>query len=198
MDTRTVKTEGETMVYTKDIQQANIKFAVTYNLEPEAVKTIYMTVGQDWDEKLVPQMLPTILKNITGKWDAVDLISQRGKASQEILANMNTNLNPKGVRVTDFSITNIDYADEFEKAVESKVTAIQRAAEAENKTKQIQEEAKQKVISAQAEAESMKIRSEALSQNKSLVEYEAVQKWDGKLPVYNMGNSTPFINLGGK
>ena len=28
-----------------------------------------------------------------------------------------------------------------------------------------------------------------------LLENEAVQKWDGKLPTYMMGNSTPFINL---
>ena len=51
-------------------------------------------------------------------------------------------------------------------------------------------------MSAQAEAESMRIRSQALSQNKSLVEYEAVQKWDGKLPVNMYGSAPiPFINL---
>ena len=34
--------------------------------------------------------------------------------------------------------------------------------------------------------------------NKALVEYEAVQKWNGKLPEYLMGNSIPFINLPAK
>ena len=83
----------------------------------------------------------------------------------------------------------------FEKAIESKVTAEQEALKAKNKTVQIQEEAKQKVISAEAEAKSMAIRANALSQNKALVEYEAVKKWDGKLPDYMMGNSVPFISL---
>jgi 4-diphosphocytidyl-2C-methyl-D-erythritol kinase len=42
----------------------------------------------------------------------------------------------------------------------------------------------------------MKIKSAALSQNKNLVEYEAVLKWDGKLPEMMMGGgSVPFINL---
>ena len=41
----------------------------------------------------------------------------------------------------------------------------------------------------------MSIRANALTKNKALVEYEAVQKWDGKLPEYMMGNSIPFINL---
>lgn len=28
--------------------------------------------------------------------------------------------------------------------------------------------------------------------------YEAVQKWDGKMPQYMMGDSIPFINLKSK
>ena len=41
----------------------------------------------------------------------------------------------------------------------------------------------------------MAIRANALSKNKALVEYEAVQKWNGILPQYMMGDSIPFINL---
>lgn len=59
----------------------------------------------------------------------------------------------------------------------------------------IHEEAKQKVIQAEAEAKAMAIKSEALSKNKALVEYEAVLKWNGELPQYMMGNSVPFINV---
>ena len=76
-----------------------------------------------------------------------------------------------------------------------KVTAEQEALKAKNKTVQVEEEAKQKLISAEAEAKSMRIRATALTQNKALVEYEAVQKWDGKLPEYMMGGSIPFINM---
>ena len=86
----------------------------------------------------------------------------------------------------------------FEKAIESKVTAEQEALKAKNRTVQIQEEAKQKLISAEAEAKSMAIRANALTQNKALVEYEAVQRWDGKLPVYMMGDTIPFVNLKAK
>ena len=46
-----------------------------------------------------------------------------------------------------------------------------------------------------AVAEAMEIKSEALPKNKGLTEYEAVQKWDGKLPQYMLGGATPFINL---
>lgn len=97
-----------------------------------------------------------------------------------------------------FQFINIDYSDKFEGAIEDKVIAEQKAQEAVNNTKRIKEEAEQKLISAKAEAEAMEIKSEALSKNKGLTEYEAVQKWDGKLPQYMLGNSTPFVNLSGK
>ena len=55
------------------------------------------------------------------------------------------------------------------------------------------------VLAAEAEAKSMQIRAEALEKNAKLVEWEAVQKWDGKLPVYSMGGAVPFIQMpGGK
>ena len=44
----------------------------------------------------------------------------------------------------------------------------------------------------------MQIRATALTQNKALVEYEAVQKWDGKLPEYMMGGGVPFISVPNK
>ena len=74
----------------------------------------------------------------------------------------------------------------------------QKALTAENETKTVQEKARQKVISAEAEAKAMQIRAQALEKNPKLTEYEAVQKWDGKLPQYMMGNTVPFINLASK
>jgi regulator of protease activity HflC (stomatin/prohibitin superfamily) len=78
------------------------------------------------------------------------------------------------------------------------VIAEQKAQEAANYTQRVREEAEQKLISAKAEAEAMEIKSQALAKNKGLVEYEAVQKWDGKLPTYMGGNSVPMINIAAK
>jgi hypothetical protein len=80
--------------------------------------------------------------------------------------------------------------------VEQKVIAQQKAIEEQNRTKQIEEQARQKVLSAEAEAKSIQIRAQALERNAKLVEWEAVQKWNGVLPQYMLGSgATPFINL---
>ena len=195
MDVRVQKYDIETSTYTKDVQQAKMHIVMNYNLEKTKAHEMLENVGSDWEEKLIPQAVNGTVKAVIGKWDAVDLIGNRSKAQEEIQTMLTEALGNRDVHVTRVEIANIDYTPEFEKAVESKVVAIQTAEQEKNKTVQIQEQAKQRVMSAKAEAESMSIRAQALSQNKGLVEYEAVQKWDGKLPTYMLGGATPFINV---
>ncbi len=195
MDVKTQKSNIKTQVYTKDIQQAIISYVVNYNLQADNAYKMYREVGKNYQDIVLTPVVEATLKDVIGKWNAQDLVANRERATKEILSKLQEHLVDNYIVVTDFQITAINYSDVFEKAIESKVTAEQEALKAKNKTVQIQEEAKQKVISAEAEAKSMAIRANALSQNKALVEYEAVKKWDGKLPDYMMGNSVPFISL---
>jgi hypothetical protein len=41
----------------------------------------------------------------------------------------------------------------------------------------------------------MRIRADALNSNKSLIDYEAVRKWNGVLPQYTAGGTVPFLNI---
>ena len=195
MDVKTQKYNMATQVYTKDIQQAKITYVTNYNLQPQNAHNMYREVGRDYMNVVLLPVIEGTIKDVIGKWNAQDLVANREKAADEILRKLQTQLSPRYINVTDFQMVEIKYSDTFEKAIESKVTAEQEALKAKNKTVQVQEEARQKLISAEAEAKSMAIRANALTQNKALVQYEAVQKWDGKLPEYMMGNSVPFINM---
>lgn len=195
MNVKTVKSNIATMAQSKDIQQARIVYVVNYNLQPENAPKMWRTVGRDYVSVVVTPTVEGIVKDTIGKWNAQDIVANREKVASEVLFKLNEKLGPKYINVSDFQITEIQYSQAFEQAIESKVTAEQEALKAKNKTVQVQEEARQKIIASEAEAKSMAIRAQALTQNKNLVEYEAVQKWDGKLPQYMMGNSVPFVNL---
>lgn len=197
LDTRMQRKEGATNTYTRDVQQANIKFVVNYRLEPAAAHTVFKEVGRNYEEVLIPQAVEGVLKQVIGTYDAVDLISNRQAATLKAQQAIADSLKAKHVTVDRFEMVDITYLKEFEKAVEDKVVAVQKAIEERNRTEQIQETAKQQIITAKAQAESMRIRANALQQNAKLVEYEAVQKWNGELPTYMMGNAVPFINVGG-
>lgn len=199
LDVRETRMEQTTDAYTKDVQNVKISFVINYHPDASQMHTLYKTVGYDWAPKLVPQIILGRVKEVIGKFEAVQLISNREEAIKEIYTGIESKLMEKMIYLKNFQVTNVDFNDAFENAVEAKVVAIQQAEEAKNKTVKIREEADQRIISAKAEAESMRIRSQALQQNKGLVDYEAVQKWDGKLPeIMTGGNSTPFININRK
>jgi prohibitin 2 len=195
LDIRTLQWKEVTQSYTKDVQQADVSFTLTFSLEPTYAVDMYRTVGADWAEKLVYQIILEELKRELGQHEAVTLIATRDQAARAIESGARAKLAERHVLVSGLQITNIDYTKQFEDSVEAKVIAQQRAIEEQNRTVQIEQQAKQKVISAEAEAESMRIRAKALESNLRLVEWEAVQKWDGKLPQYQLGGATPFINL---
>ena len=196
MDTRVQRFDGETDTYTRDVQQAVVKYTLNYRLQQNAAHLVYRDIGREWENRLIPQVVLGTLKEVVGKCDAVDLIANRDKAATTAYESIRHHLAERNVEVSRFEITDIAYTREFENSVEQKVIAQQKAIEEQNRTRQIEEQARQKVLSAEAEAKSMQIRAEALEQNAKLVEWEAVQKWNGVLPQYMLGSGTmPFINL---
>lgn len=195
LDTRTKKLENRTSTYSEDAQVVVVTSTLNYSLGKNAAHLVYKNVGKDWESKLLLQVLEGTIKEITGKYKAVDIIGQREEVVNRIELILGEKLAERNVQFESIEINNLDFDDSFEQAVKDKVIAVEQAKEAKNKTVRITEESNQKIIQAKAEAESMSIRTQALRQSKSLVEYEAVQKWDGKLPQYMMGDSVPFLNL---
>ncbi len=188
----------KTEQYTKDIQQADTEISVTFYLDPKSIIEIHKTTGQDYANKLIYPAVIGCAKDVFGKWNATDVIAKREEATEFVSKALKDKLLPYGIHITMVEILDISFKNKFEDAVEAKQIAEQEANRAKNLTVKIKEEAQQKIIAAEADAKAMAVRAKALEQNKSLVEYEAVMKWDGKLPQYMMGNTVPFINLNAK
>jgi len=196
LDVREQKIQQVAQCFTRDTQNAGITYALNYFPEKNAIVELYRTLGHDWTSKIIIPVVESALKDTTGQFIADELIGKREAVTQLAAMKVREALKARGVNVKDLNLVNIDFSDAYEAAVEAKSVARQRAEEAKNKTVEIQEEGRQKVIGAEAEARSMKIRADALTQNRSLTEWEAVQKWDGKLPQYMTGGATvPFLNL---
>jgi prohibitin 2 len=190
-------------IYTKDQQSATLSAVANYNIRPDKVIALYKKLGtlnKDlFEQTIIFPILQSSIRNEIGKWTAEQVITEKERIASRIFANLRESESSTGladiIAFSNFEIISLNLDESYEAAVRAKVIAEQQAKTAENKTKQIQEEARQKIIKAEAEAKSLKIRSAALGANKSLIEYEAVQKWDGALPQYMMGDTTPFINI---
>ena len=196
-DVKTIRADYKTQTYTKDIQTATIIVSYSYNLIANDIVQTYKEYGNDWQERILYPNLEQAVKAEVGTWNADTMVANRDKVAEDILKSLQDRMLAHNypVSITNFQMINIDYSNQFEQAIEKKVIAEQTALEEENRTKQIEQKAKQQVVAAKAEAKSMRIRANALAQNPKLVSYEAVQKWDGRLPQIMAGNSTPILDL---
>lgn len=192
-------------IYTKDQQRATLDIVVNYNINPTNVVALYKDLGSLQQSHIQNTlMLPVLKSSITnelGQWTAADVIRSKEKIAQHIFDSLAKNVEEKGlIQFINFEIINIDLDDEYERSVRQKVVAEQKAEKALNDTKRIQEETRQRLISAEGEAKAMKIKSDALSNNRNLIEYEKVQvekarveKWNGQMPTTMVGGHTPMI-----
>ena len=191
--------ESKSAIFTKDNQSVDITFAVTYAPEPSAVNKIYKEIGLE-DSLRTKVIRPTILgilQNEIGKIVADDVNQKKSEIAAITKDALIEALAVKNVIIYDLQFIDTDFKDAYEHAAEQKVVATQEAQKAKNDTVRIEEQAKQTIATARAEAEAMRIKSQALAQNKGLVQFEIAQKWDGKLPVYMMGSSIPLLDLKG-
>jgi len=185
----------ETIAFTKDIQKITLNMVVNFRVLEGEVINLHKNVGKDYIKIAITPKIPDIAKNVIGKWEADEIVSKREEATSLITQQLRDAVKKNGIEIVVVNMTNIDFQDSFEEAVEAKQIAAQNAIKAKNETERVQEEARQKLITAKAEAEAMEVRAQALTKNKSLVEYEAVQRWNGQLPVYMMGDAVPFMNI---
>lgn len=193
-------------IYTRDQQSATLSAVANYNIKPGQVIALYNKIGTLnkalFEDSIVLPILQSTIRNEMGKWTAEQVITEKERIAARVFEALQKAEGDSGldgiITFSNFEIIGLNLDEAYEAAVRAKVIAEQQAKTAENKTKQIEEEGKQRIIQAKAEAESMRVRSDSLSRNKALIEYEAVQKWDGRLPQYMMGNTVPFINLDAK
>lgn len=196
MSVKEEKLEIKTACFTKDTQTVNVEATITYYPDPSLIHKIYSQFGSEWENKVIAPAVLGSLKDAIGQYIADDLVSKREAVKMAAQKEVVEALKQRSINITRLDLTNLDFDDAYEKAVEQKVVAIQKASESKNKTVQVLEEAKQTIEKAKAEAESMKIKTQALSQNKSLVQYEAVQRWNGALPSIILGDkSIPILDL---
>ncbi len=99
----------------------------------------------------------------------------------------------------DFNIVNFQFSEEFDKAIEAKVTAEQLKLKAATDLERIRIEADQKIAQAQAEAtalnlQKLEITPDLVRLREIEVQREAVNKWNGELPQVT-GGAMPFIDI---
>lgn len=195
------KAEGAGAAASKDLQTVHAKIALNFHLNPLDVAKTFQEVGNldTVGQRIIEPAVHEAVKTVTARYTAEELISKRPEVRESISEFMVARLNRHGITLDEFSITNFDFSDSFNAAIEAKSTAEQLKLKAERDLERIKVEAEQKIASASAEAESLRLQKQEVTpelirlremENQKL----AIEKWNGQLPNVT-GGAVPFINV---
>jgi len=199
LEVRTTKLETNADAASRDLQEVQTTIAVNYHLIPGEVPLLYQEVGLDYQERIISPALQESVKAITSKFTAEELVTRRPEVSKGIHDFLNERLSAYHIKVDDFNIVNFQFSEEFDKAIEQKVTAEQLKLKAERDLERIIIEKDQQITQAQAEAESLRLQKaeitpDLLRLREIEVASKAIDKWNGILPQVT-GGAIPFISL---
>jgi regulator of protease activity HflC (stomatin/prohibitin superfamily) len=184
---------------TKDLQQVHTDIVVGYRLSGQKVSHIYKEFGLDVDNKVLGPAINEAFKAVTAKYNSEELITKRDEVSQAITQHISAKVAPFDISINNVSLVNFGFSAEYQKAIEAKVIATQSKLKAEQDLERIKVEAASRIAQAEGEAKAIAIQANAITSNggAQYVQLQAIEKWDGKLPQYMLGNgTTPFINVG--
>lgn len=199
VDVRVQKEQTEAAAASKDLQDTHSTVALNFNIIPDKAPLVFQQIGGAYRERVIDPTIQEVVKAITARYTAVELITQREKVRAEIREMLKERLLVYNIAVVDFSIVNFKFSPQFTQAIENKQTAEQMALKAQRDLDRIKIEAQQKITSAQAEAESLRLQKQNVSteliQLRAIeASLAAIQKWDGHLPNVTGGGAIPFID----
>merc|ERR1712093_17965 len=127
--------------------------------------TIHKTLGEDYDERVLPSIANEVLKATIAQYDAEQLLTQREHVSGEIREAIVARAKQFNILMDDVSMTHLTYGREFSKAIEEKQVAEQDAEKQKFIVQRSEQERQATVIRSEGEAEAAQMISDALREH---------------------------------
>mmetsp|Transcript_5542 Transcript_5542/g.15204 ORF Transcript_5542/g.15204 Transcript_5542/m.15204 type:complete len:278 (+) Transcript_5542:17-850(+) len=150
---------------TKDLQTVTISLRVLSRPVTDALPTIFRTLGEDFDERVLPSIANEVLKATVAQYDADQLLTQRETVSRAVREGLNERAHEFNLVLEDVSITHLAFGREFTRAIEQKQVAQQESERAKFVVLKAEQEKKAAIIRAEGESEAAELISDALAKS---------------------------------
>jgi len=198
------KEESSTTAASKDLQDVTTQVTVNFRVDPGMANIVYQTLRLDYTDRVVRPGIQEAVKAATAGFTAEELITQRPAVRTDIEDILRLALAENNIILDRVSITEFSFSAQFSQAIEAKVQAEQDALRAENELVRIEIEAQQTVVRARAQADALLLNAEAQAKalelqrqevSPLLNQFKAIEKWDGRLPVFVGQEGVPLIDV---
>jgi regulator of protease activity HflC (stomatin/prohibitin superfamily) len=195
LSVRVQKQEISAEASSKDLQDVFADVALNWHIIPEEANAIFQQIG---DEKavvarIIDPAVEEVLKAVMAKYTAEEIITKRGEVKAGVDDSLTLRLVAYHIAVDDLSLVHVHFSERFSDAVEAKQIAEQEAKRGEFLALKAVKEAEAKVNLAKGEAEVQRLLRDNLTPQ--LLERQAIEKWNGKLPLIVGDGSKNLLDL---
>lgn len=221
IDCRLHRAHSKADAASKDLQMVSTEVTVQFEIIGEVAPQTFQNIGtkDDVSVKLIEPAIQESVKSVTASFTAEQLVTQRQAVKVEIHDKIREFIEvtlrekemSQAVNIANVAITDFNFSDEFNRAIELKVKAEQEALQAKNeklkRVTQAEAAASEMQLAADAKAyqitqesvaraEAIKREAAALANNPELVQLRAVERWNGQLPIFSgAGGPLPMLNV---
>ncbi len=180
---------------------------ITYHLRSESIPVIFQRYRRGMDEithVFIRNYIRDAINKSASKTKIEDLYSGKESFFQDVEAHVRADFDEIGIVLSRiYLIGRFHFPDTVISALNSKIEAMQRAQQRENELREAEAEAKKQIAKAEGQAKCAILQADAeakanlvlaKSVTPELIQWQSVQKWDGKLPNVTSG-AIPFIEV---
>jgi len=176
MDVRTTPRMISSATGTKDLQSVSLSLRVLSRPDVENLSGIYSSLGENFNDRVLPSVGNEVLKAVVAKFNADELLTLRERVSAEIKEAMTKRCAVFNLILDDVSITHLTFSPEFAKAIEAKQVAEQMAERAKFVVAKAEQEKAALIMRSEGDAQAAQLVSDAIAQSgRGLIELRRVE-----------------------
>ncbi len=180
---------------------------ITYHLRPDSIPSIFQRYRRGMDEithVFIRNYIRDAINKSASRTCIEDLYSGKESFFDDVEAHVKADLSPIGIELSRiYLIGRFHFPPTVISALNAKIEAMQRAQQRENELREAEAEAKKQIAKAEGQAKCAILQAEAEAKanlvlaksiTSELIQWQSVQKWDGKMPQVT-GSAMPFIEV---
>lgn len=152
---------GKDGAITKDMQTVGSQVTVFYRYNIEKILDAVTKYNDDMLENAITRSLVACVKEAVGKYSIYELVESQDKITADVSSSLTNRLAEYPIEVTQLTISNWDWSDDFDKQIKETMNRTQQVRQAEQELKLKETNAQVQVAEAEAEKKAIQQRAEA-------------------------------------